>query len=462
MNNPRESFLGEIDDFLEKTNKQIYNSQKLMERRETVIDLIKKFSIKTIAEKSGETYIFDNGIYKPGLPLIKKEIQGRLELKATINLKNEILDQIKDLTTIERNEFEVNRNFINLRNGIYDLENRNLLSHNSSFLFLHQIPIIYDPSKDCPNIMNFLKQMLAEEDLFVMQEWFGFCLYRKYFIKKALILVGERDTGKTTLINLMINFIGSNNVSGISLQRVGSDTDRFSRAGLYQKHLNIYDDLSSRDLTDQGGFKIATGGGFISAEFKFGNPFIFENFAKLTFACNQIPSVKDTRDDAYFSRWIVIPFNNQIQNPDKFILQKLTTLDELSGLFNWALEGLYRLLENEEFSYRKDPDEIKMEMLRSGSVIANFVYDCCEREDEAWISKDELYSSFVNYAERKGKPIYSMDKFCKDLPKYANYLYDSKGQEGGKRSGGWRNVRLIGSNENTRDGENMSVTVLDV
>jgi hypothetical protein len=37
----------------------------------------------------------------------------------------------------------------------------------------------------------------------------------------------------------------------------------------------------------------------------------------------------------------------------------------LSGLLNFALEGLKRLLENQGFSYAKDPEEIKTEMLRS-------------------------------------------------------------------------------------------------
>ena len=57
-------------------------------------------------------------------------------------------------------------------------------------------------------------------------------------------------------------------------------TDKFSSAHLYQKHINSFDDLSSRDVNDTGTFKIVTGGGSITAEYKFGSQFQFENYAK--------------------------------------------------------------------------------------------------------------------------------------------------------------------------------------
>ena len=49
------------------------------------------------------------------------------------------------------------------------------------------------------------------------------CALPSYFIKKAIIFVGERDTGKTTLINLLASLMGKGNVSGVSLQRITSD-----------------------------------------------------------------------------------------------------------------------------------------------------------------------------------------------------------------------------------------------
>ena len=57
--------------------------------------------------------------------------------------------------------------------------------------------------------------------------------------------------------------------------------------------------------------------------------------------------MKDS-DDVFYSRCIPIPFDNPIpkekQNP--FLLKEITTKEEMSGLLNWALEGLDRLFKN--------------------------------------------------------------------------------------------------------------------
>ena len=72
----------------------------------------------------------------------------------------------------------------------------------------------------------------------------------------------------------------------------------------------------------------------------------------MLWSANQVPKIND---DSYamWRRWITLTFYNVFkgQNRDKHILKKITTPDELSGFFNWAIEGLNRLLKNGEFSY---------------------------------------------------------------------------------------------------------------
>ena len=444
-------------DFMEENNlwKEKFELVKSKTSFEIANFLVDKYHIKTIGEKRNrEIYIYQNGIYTSGVNTLKGEIQQMLEELATTQVKNEIVEKIKDLTVSNRRDFYVSRDLINLNNGVLDIKKVELNQHDPKYLFLHKIPIDYVPGMNCPVIKKFFSEVLSEDNIAVIQEWFGYVLYRSYFIKKAIIFVGERDTGKTTLMSLFERLVGKENISGVSLQRLA--TDKFAAAHLYDKHINIYDDLSFKDINDNGAFKIATGGGLITGEYKFGDQFQFESYSKLTFSCNKIPSVKDTNDEAYFSRWIVIPFNKAVAKPDKFLIYKLSAPEELSGLLNFAIEGLKRILGNQSFSYKKDPEEIKTEMLRSGSVIANFAYDCLEQGNGSWLSKEEMYNAFIAYANSKELPAGTIENFGKKITIYATYINHGKQLDNStnKQITGWRGVRLK-DNNSTQDLENI-------
>ena len=447
----------EINDaLLESKESDFKRTFRIKEKRAKVsydiaAHLIKKYYVKTISgKKLREVFVYREGVYVPGEDILRKEVQELLEELCTTHYSKEIIEIVKNRTVMDRKEFSVDKNLANLNNGVLDIGTGEIAPHNPEHLFFSKIPINYDKSADCPKIKRFLAGIFIQDEnkIQIIQEWLGYALYREYFIKKAIIFVGEGNTGKTTLISLSTAFIGKENISSASLQQICSD--KFAVAQLYTKHLNICDELSFSNVKDGGKFKIVTGGGIIAGEYKFGDQFVFENYAKLTFACNKIPDVKDANDDAYFSRWIVIQFNKVFtdEEQDKQLIHKLTTAEELSGLLNFVLEGLKRLLKKQGISYHKDPDQIKSEMLRSGSPVANFAYDCLEREDNAWISKENMHATFIEYTRSNDFPADPIEEFGRKLPKYADYLFSSRkqmintltGQD--KQFTGWRNVRF--------------------
>ena len=412
--------------------------------------LVKSYHVITFGEKIREIYIYQDGIYVSGESFLRGEIQTLLQELASRNAKNEIIDKIQDLTVTKRDITAIAPELINLQNGVFNIKTGELLPHDPKYRFFSKIPVDYRPDALCPQIDIFFKEILNEKDIPVMEEWFGYALYRSYFIKKAMILVGEKNTGKTTTLKVLNKFIGRSNISGVSLQRL--TTDRFSAANLYNKHVNIYDDLSVKDIQDNGMFKIATGTGIITGEVKFRDQFQFMSHAKLIFACNQIPSVKDTEDEAYFSRWIVLEFNKEILNQDKFLIDKMTTPEELSGLLNTALRGLQRLLNKQEFSYESEPDAIKTQMLRSGSSIAKFVYDCLRPADSSsWVSKEDMYEYYGIYARKAGLPIETMNKFGRRLQKFAPYITEGrpKSQDTKKQDTAWMGVEIVNEANDT-------------
>jgi len=419
--------------------------------------LIELHNVKTIGgEKVREVFVYRCGVHIDGINILRQEIRGFLGELCTSHYSNEIIDTVKDLTPADRADFCPDNNLINLNNGVYDLRTNVLLPHDPKYLFFTKLPIDYREGVDCPKIKTFLSDIVEPDTVSVLQECFGFGLYRKYFIKKAFILVGEPNTGKSTFLRLMKALYGMANVSGVNLQSISRD--KFSSVSFHNKYLNVYDDLSFNDIKENGNFKMVTGGDSIPGEYKFKNQFLFDNYAKLIFACNKIPNIKDSDDDAYFDRWVIVHFNNIVDKDkiDPFLVDKLTAPEELSGLLNFALDGLRRLLINHRFSYEREPEEIKEEMQRSGLPIADFAYDCLEEGSgvEDWISKEDMYNAYVKYARSQRRSVGTIKLLGSRLPKCATYISDGKVTNPDttsktKQITAWRNVKLKAQESNS-------------
>lgn len=408
--------------------------------------LTRRWSIVTIGEKEREMYVYKNGYYKRAEnEVIYPEIQRILQDQVTKNAKTETFHKIADMTSHPRDVFNsADVRFIPLANGVYDLEGGELLPHDSKYRFTYQFPIMYRPDAKCPKTEAFLHQVLTDDQYPVVVEWLGYYFYRLYSFKKAVIFVGEGDTGKTTLLETIIHLLGKDNISSISLHKMTSD--KFAAAHLYGKHGNLVDELSAKDITDTGNFKIATGGGSITGEYKFGNQFSFQNFSKFTFACNRIPDVADFDDEAYFNRWMVVRFEKVIEKKVPNFIQTLTTEEERSGLFNLAMAGLRQLLAAGQFSYGKSAVDTKIEMMKSGSSIAMFTADQIEQEVGFEMSKADMYDAYTGFCASEGLAAETMDMFGKKFLFYVKYaaegLINNVENPRGARVRGWRNVKL--------------------
>lgn len=406
--------------------------------------LLQKYNFLTIGEKRPEIWFYNinKGIYEPNAEkLIAAQIQKATKGVIKNNQVLEVIGQIQRQTYENRNILEPNNpNLICVANGILNLKERKLIPHSEKYIFTQQININYIQGSRCYNFKKFLKDILDEKDIPVLQEFLGFLLYRDYFIKKAALFYGEPDTGKTTLIKAIVRFIGEENTSGISLHKIL--TDKFASVNLYGKLLNFYDDLSFKDIKQTGEFKIITGGGYISGERKFGERFHFINYSKLLFAANKISSVEDTDDDAYYSRWLLFQFNQQFigENVDRNIIEKITTKEELEGILIWAIEGLHRLLEKGHFSYRWDIEENKQLMESSSNSVSSFVIECVEQAEKEHITKDNLYKIYTKYCTEKGISRVTKDKFGKTFHKKCKYTTETRHNK--ERC--WENIKLKG------------------
>jgi putative DNA primase/helicase len=404
-------------------------------------------TFKTLRDTE-EILIYEDGLYiNKGESVIKEEALKILKSDFTTHQIKEITNYIKYSTFVERTDFNKNQGVLNLKNGLLDIRTSELKSHTPDFLSTIRIPISYNPDAKCPKIEKFFREILEESYIPLIEEAFGFVLYPEYLIHKNFLLVGVGRNGKSTFLNLLRAFIGDKNVTNVLIYSL--EYNRFVASQLYGKLALINADLPDRTLTSTGMLKALSGGDEIYGEEKFKDGFNFKNHAKIFISANKVPVTYDT-SDAFFSRWIIVNFDNQFLNNDTEgtkkanpnLLEELTTEDELSGLLNLAIRGLQRLLKNSKFSYNKTTEDIADEYRILSDPLYEFINECCSLDFEYTIPKTELYEAYINYCRSNKKTPTTQNKFSRLIPTIINVI-EVTPEINKKRVKSWKGLRVI-------------------
>lgn len=400
--------------------------------------LMQKNIFTTIMEDNRMFY-YNNGLYHMAAEnLIKKIAKEKYSEHVTKRVVDETIHHIQSATFIKNNEFETEKNYIRLQNGIFDLDTNELLPFTPLIKCMVGLPVEHNTQADCPEIKKFISEIVNPEDIPIVQEIIGYCLMKGYPIQKAVMFLGGGSNGKSTLLMLVRKFFGEENVAQVPLQAF--ETNRFASSQLYNKLANTYADVPDAALQRTGTFKMLTGGDAIPGEHKFKNAFTFVNRAKLIFSANKLPETRDDTD-AFFRRWVFVNFPNVFEGEtaDKNLIDKLTTPEELSGLLNWALEGMRRLQEKGEFSHSISTDELRDRYTRLSDSLAAFVSDYVEYTGtpDDFVSKETFYNNYVAYCKHHNLPIKAKNVVGANLPRHISGV-SSKQKHDGER--GWASI----------------------
>lgn len=270
------------------------------------------------------------------------------------NAKDSFRKEVVKYCLISAPEFneQSDLNIIGCKDCAYNIETDEVLEYKPELFLQHKITAKYDKNAYDKNVDNFLNNItLNDKDLrSLIEEMVGYCLYRNVRYQKCFILSGGGSNGKSTLLDMIIEFLGTNNTSALSLKNL---QDKFKIAQIKDKLANINDDVSNERITDTELFKKLVVGGEFEAEQKNKNPFKMRNFAKIILSANEIPKSSD-KSEGYFRRFIFIPlrakFTSDMPNFDPNILDKITTDNAKSYLLNLAIAGLKRLKSNGKFT----------------------------------------------------------------------------------------------------------------
>lgn len=336
-----------------------------------------------VVKINGQLHIYKDGIYTNGY----KEIESDM-IQYIPNLKKmqrrEVLDYME---LIVESKEQSDANLIAFNNGIYDLVTGELKPFSTDIVITNKIPWDYNPDAYFELADKTLNKLACDDAAIraLLEECIGYCFYRRNELGKAFILTGDKNNGKSTFLDIVKTILGDKNISALDLKELG---DRFNTSMMFGKMANIGDDIGDDFL--QGSqvsiFKKIVTGNRIKAERKGQDPFEFNPFIKLLFSANDIPRMKD-KTGAVLRRLVIIPFNARFSkylpdgvtiDPDfdPFIKYKLIQKESIEYLIKLGVEGLKRVITNNEFTKSEKVQGQLDEYEEENNPIIAFIADC--------------------------------------------------------------------------------------
>ena len=148
--------------------------------------------------------------------------------------------------------------------------------------------------------------------------------------------------------------------------------------------------------------KAVTAGDWVTGKQLYKDPFKFRPYAKSFLAMNEPPSIKDN-SHGMWRRIYVIEFPRKFEDHEMDRELEYKLKKELSGIFNWALEG-YRRLREKKFALHESDSmrTAKSEYRSSTDSVRAFIADNLKKSENDRIKLSELYNQYETYCHTEG------------------------------------------------------------
>ena len=380
----------------------------------------------SLCMNDGFIYVYNGAFWKQ---LSKEEIQNLLGKGAELlgvdpydarlySFRGELLKQFLSTAYLPKPIKKGNEVTINLLNGTFVIseDKQYLRAFDRGDFLKYQLPFKYGTQAKVDVFQTYLNRVLPEKELqLVLAEYVAsvFISQRILKLEKTLVLVGSGANGKSVFFDIINALLGPDNVSNYNLQSLTNESG-YQRAKLSDKLLNYASEISPN--MDSTIFKQLVSGEPVEARLPYKDPFLLTDYSKFIFNCNTLPRDVE-QNEAFYRRFIIIEFKVTIPEEDRDPqLAKKIISSELTGVFNWVLEGLNRLLKNKKFTY-SDKIEASVKDYRKQSDSVNlFLEDTGYIVDvNAEINVKSLYGDYKEYSHDYGYKSCSLKSFTDRL-----------------------------------------------
>lgn len=411
-------------------------------------------------EESKEILVYENGVYVPGGDIvIEKESDAIFGYELANRDIAEIKGYIMRKTYHTRKEPDSDLNIINVKNGLYNWAADKIQEHTPGYLSTVQLNITHNPEARSKLFGKFLSEVLYPNEIRTAIEMIAYCFYRSNPFEVINILHGSGLNGKSVFTRWITHILKSENVSRVPLRIMLDNT--FALSDLEGMAANIDPEMSSATIENAEVLKMITGQEETRIERKNQRAYKTLLHAKMFFSANKIPQTKDD-SDAYYRRNVILTFWNKFEgkNDDPDIKNKLTTEDEISGMFNVLMKALRRIIlgvkhndgiirkgifiNERTIQQRRDKYTRALDPIKAFMNEAIIPYS--KENDKAY--KDEFYEAYKEYCHEYRLSFKSKNDLSAAIMAHPYYVKDGRDPSGERRYF-WKSVRILDKKQRT-------------
>jgi P4 family phage/plasmid primase-like protien len=229
------------------------------------------------------------------------------------------------------------------------------------------------------------------------------------------MLYGTGRNGKGRYVITLEHILGKTNCSHVALEELDG-AHRFSIANLYGKLINVCSEPSTEKVLSTELLKKLTGEDTVDGEKKnIQKPITFQNTAKFVIMGNQYPQIRDATI-GFWERILLLSWEKQFLEGDPATIPNiektwLENEDELSGILNWMIDGLTRLLTNKTFTKNKKMSELIVEFRKLSDPVGAFIAEKISIDLSQRTYFTKLYDCYKEYSNNLGFMPVTKQKF---------------------------------------------------
>ena len=311
-------------------------------------------------------------------------------------------------------------NVINLANGTLDLDTLKLRAHNPTDHLTYTLPYSYDPKADAPRFKRFVGEVLVKEEsttpdtdlVHLFQELWGYTLTVDTSQHVMMWLSGEGGNGKSVALNVLQALLGPM-ACNVNFQTLGTPGD-YTLADLPGKRLVLSTESERGGTAAEKQIREIASGDRQRARAIYGTPFEFKPVAKIWWAMNDRPVIKDT-SNATWRRLKLIPFHRTFSKEEQDTQLEQTLLSELPGILNWALVGLKRLRTVGSFTEAAAVTDAVAEYRKETNPVAQWLEDRTVALPTPSTLSSELYTDYDLWCHKNGRHSLNATNFGTEL-----------------------------------------------